>query len=52
MYDHMSFTETLLRPDQHVEGDIFHNMEGSEVFRLARVATSNRDLSNGGIMIM
>ena len=48
--DIMCFTETFLRPDQHV-GDIFPNMEGSKVFKLDRVATSSRDLSNDGIMI-
>ena len=47
----MCFTETFLKPHQHVGSDILLNTEDSEVFRLDRVTTSSQDLSNGGIMI-
>ena len=36
--DIMCFTETFLKPHQHVGGDLFLNMEGFEVFRFDRVA--------------
>ena len=44
----MCFTETFLKPYQHIGGDLLLNTEVSEVFRLDRVA---QDLSHGGIMI-
>ena len=49
--DIMCFTETFLKPHQHVGGDLFLNMDGFEVFRFDHVATSSQSLSNGGIMI-
>ena len=49
--DIMCFTETFLKPHQHVGGHLFLNMEDFEVFRFDHVATSSQSLSNGGIMI-
>ena len=47
----MCFTETFLKPHQHISGDLLLNKECTQVFRLDRVTTSGQDLSNGGIMI-
>ena len=49
--DVMCFTETFLKPHQHITDDLFLNTDAYEVFRLDRVTTSSQDLSNGGIMI-
>lgn len=49
--DIMCFTETFLKPHQHITDVLLPSKEQSEVFRLDHVATSTEDLGNGGIMI-
>ena len=47
----MCFTETFLKPHQHVGGDLLLNGEPSQVYRPDRTSTDAQNLSNGGIMI-
>ena len=46
------FTETFLRPHQHIEQDYLPMQDECLVFRLDRQQTSTEDLSKGGVMIV
>ena len=48
----MCFTETFLRPHQHIGHDSLPVQEECLVFRLDRLQTSIEDLAKGGIMIL
>ena len=47
----MCFTETFLKPHQHVGTDLLLNGERSQVYRADRTRTDAQNLSNGGVMI-
>ena len=48
----MCFTETFLKPHQHVEHNHLPIQDECQVFRLDRLQTNNEDLAKGGIMIV
>ena len=47
----MCFTETFLKPHQHVGTDLLLNGERSQVYRADRTRTDAQNLSNGGVMV-